>query len=82
MAIRFDEAIIGTQFHPEVDSDGMHRYLLRVDKKKIVTEKYGEKKYLQMMQRLNEPDKIRLTHKTILPNFLHAAAEVYSNAEV
>ena len=82
MAIRFDEAIMGTQFHPEVDSDGMHRYLLRDDKKKIVTEKYGQKKYLQMMQLLNEPDKIRLTHKTILPNFLHAAAEVYSNAEV
>ena len=82
MAIRFDESIIGTQFHPEVDSDGMHRHLLREDKKKLVTKKYGEKKYLHMMQMLNEPDKIKCTHKTILPNFLHAAAAVYSNAEV
>ena len=82
MAIRFDESVIGTQFHPEVDSDGMHRYLLRDDKKKIVTEKYGEKKYLQMLQMLNEPDKIKRTHKTILPNFLHAAAAVYSKANV
>jgi GMP synthase-like glutamine amidotransferase len=82
MAIRFNEAIFGTQFHPEVDSDGMHRYLLRDDKKKIVTEKHGNKKYLQMMQMLNEPDKIRLTYKTILPNFLHAAAGVYSNSEL
>jgi hypothetical protein len=82
MAIRFNESIIGTQFHPEVDSDGMHRYLLRDDKKKIVVEKHGEKKYLQMMQMLNEPDKIKLTYKTILPNFLHAAAEVNSRAEV
>jgi homoserine O-succinyltransferase len=81
MAIRFNEAIIGTQFHPEVDSDGMHRYLLRDDKKKIVTEKYGEKKYSQMMQMLNEPDKIKLTHKTILPNFLHSAAAIYMNIE-
>ncbi len=82
MAMRINEAIIGTQFHPEVDSDGMHRYLLRDDKKKIVMEKYGEKKYFQMLQMLNEPYKIRLTYKTILPNFLHAAAGVYSNAEV
>ncbi len=82
MAIRFDEVIIGTQFHPEVDSDGMHRFLLREDKKKIVTEKYGEKKYFLMMQMLNEPDKIKHTHKTILPNFLHTAAAMYSNAEV
>ncbi len=82
MAMRINETIIGTQFHPEVDSDGMHRYLLRDDKKKIVTEKHGEKKYLQILQMLNEPDKIRLTYKTILPNFLHAASGVYSNAEV
>jgi homoserine O-succinyltransferase len=82
MAIRFNEAVIGTQFHPEVDSDGMHRYLLRDDKKKIVLEKHGEKKYLQMLQMLNEPDKIKRTHKTILPNFLHAAAAVYASADV
>jgi len=82
MAIRFNEAIIGTQFHPEVDSDGMHRYLLRDDKKKIVTEKFGERKYLQMMQMLNDPDKIKLTQNTILPNFLHHAAKTYSGIEV
>jgi GMP synthase-like glutamine amidotransferase len=82
MAIRFNEAIIGTQFHPEVDSDGMHRYLLREDKKKIVSGKYGEKKYLQMLQMLNEQDKIKLTYKTILPNFLEAAARVYTDVSV
>ena len=82
MAIRFNEAIIGTQFHPEVDSDGMHRYLLRDDKKKIVTDKFGEKKYFQMLRMLNEPDKIRLTQHTILPGFLHHAANNYINQEI
>jgi len=82
MAIRFNESIIGTQFHPEVDSDGMHRYLLLDDKRKIVTEKYGEKKYMQMMQMLNEPDKIKLTYKTIIPTFLHSTAMEYSQTEV
>ena len=29
MAIRFDETIFGTQFHPEADSEGMYRYLVQ-----------------------------------------------------
>lgn len=73
MAIRFDEAIFGTQFHPEADSDGMYHYLVQEDKKKLVIEKHGEKKYHQMLQYLNEPDKIKLTYKTIIPGFLKAA---------
>jgi homoserine O-succinyltransferase len=70
MAIRFNEAIVGTQFHPEADSDGTHRYLIRDDKREIVIEKHGEKKYHQMLSMVNEPDKIKLTYKTIIPAFL------------
>ncbi len=73
MAIRFDEAILGTQFHPEADSDGMYKYMMQESKKKAVIGKYGEKKYYQMLQFLNEPDKVRLTHRTIVPRFLQAA---------
>jgi len=81
MAIRFNEAIIGMQFHAEVDSDGMYKYLLREDKKKIVVDKHGEKKYFQMLSFLNDPEKIKLTYQTIVPNFLHAAALVATQVE-
>ena len=73
MAVRFDEAIFGTQFHPEADSDGMYHHLMTEEKKKLVIEKHGEKKYHQMLQYLNEPDKIKLTYKTVIPAFLKAA---------
>jgi len=73
MAIRFDEAFIGTQFHPEADAVGMQMYLLRDDKKKLVIEKHGEKKYRDMLEHLNDPDKIMLTHNTIIPRFLMLA---------
>lgn len=76
MAIRFNESIVGMQFHPEADSDGMHRYLLRDDKKKYVVEKYGEKKYFTMLQMLNEPDKIKHTYQSIIPMFLRKTAQV------
>lgn len=52
MAIRFDEAFVGMQFHPEADANGMQMYLLRDDKKEMVIEKHGEKKYWEMLDHL------------------------------
>ncbi|MBL7870243.1 MAG: GMP synthase [Cyclobacteriaceae bacterium] len=70
MAIRFNEEFMGTQFHPEADAIGMRMYLLREDKKAIVIEKYGEKKYWNMLDHLTDPDKIMLTYTTVIPRFL------------
>src|SRR5436190_669772 len=42
MGIRFNEYMIGTQFHPEADVQGMTMYLHREDKKKMIIENYGE----------------------------------------
>ncbi len=72
MAIRFNEAFFGVQFHPETDSEGMHKYLLRDDKKKLIVEKHSENKYKQMLMMVNEPDKIKLTYKTVIPSFLRS----------
>jgi GMP synthase-like glutamine amidotransferase len=73
MAIRFDDAFFGTQFHPEADAVGMRRYLLRDDKKKLVIEKHGEKKYWEMLDHLTDPDKIMKTNSAVLPRFLMMA---------
>lgn len=73
MAIRFDDAFFGTQFHPEADSEGMLVYMKTEERKKQVIESHGEEKYYSMMEHLNDPDKIILTHNTILPLFLEMA---------
>jgi homoserine O-succinyltransferase/O-acetyltransferase len=73
MAIRFNEFMIGTQFHPEADATGMSMYLQRADKKKTVIEGYGEEKWKSMIQQLNDPDKIRKTYSQVIPNFLNTA---------
>lgn len=70
MAIRFDEAFIGMQFHPEADAPGMRMYLLREDKKDLVIQKHGERKYWEMLDHLNDPDKIMATYHTVIPRFL------------
>lgn len=73
MAIRFDDAFIGMQFHPEADAVGMRMYLLREGKKELVIDKHGEKKYWEMLDHLNDPDKIMLTYATVVPRFLMTA---------
>jgi GMP synthase-like glutamine amidotransferase len=73
MAIRFTPEIVGTQFHPEADAEGMHRYFQTEEKKQAVITNFGEKKYYSMIEHLEDPDKIMLTESVILPNFLEHA---------
>jgi len=81
MSIRFDDAIVGTQFHPEADAVGMRRYLLRPDKKELVRKKHGDAKYRDMLEHLNDPDKIMFTYSTIIPRFLMIAVREQLNSE-
>jgi GMP synthase-like glutamine amidotransferase len=75
MAIRFNKYMIGTQFHPEADAEGMSMHLQTEDKRLTVIENHGEAKWVSMIEQLNDPDKIIHTYSHILPNFLKIAAE-------
>ena len=73
MAVRFNDYMIGTQFHPEADAIGMSMYLQREDKKNTVIENHGHEKWKSMIEHLVDPDKILWTYSHVLPNFLNAA---------
>ena len=75
MGLRFNDYMIGTQFHPEADAPGMTMYLHREDKKKTIIQNYGEAKWKNMLEHLNDPDKILWTYSHVLPNFLNQAVE-------
>lgn len=74
MGVRFNDYMVGTQFHPEADASGMSRYLQREEKKQTVIENHGQEKWQSMVDQLNDPDKIMFTYATVLPNFLNQAA--------
>lgn len=76
MAIQFTPEIFGTQFHPEADADGMIFYLNSEEKKKVVIDNYGQKKYSEMLVHLNDPDKIKLTQQVMIPGFLDEVLSV------
>ena len=73
MAIRFNEYFFGTQFHPEADPAGMRLRLMEPLKKEQTIAEHGEGKYNEMLERLDDPDKIMLTQNTLIPNFLDQA---------
>jgi GMP synthase-like glutamine amidotransferase len=77
MGIRFNEHMIGTQFHPEADATGMSLHLQTEEKRKTVIESHGEEKLISMLEHLNDPDKIGWTYSHILPNFLNQAIEQF-----
>ncbi|HEX2607074.1 MAG TPA: GMP synthase [Flavisolibacter sp.] len=77
MGIRFNDYMIGTQFHPEADAIGMSMYFQTEEKKQMVIENYGAEKWKSMVDQLNDPDKIMFTYAHVLPNFLNLAAHSY-----
>ncbi|WP_245565780.1 type 1 glutamine amidotransferase [Terrimonas ferruginea] len=79
MAIRFNEYMIGTQFHPEADAEGMSLHLQKEDRRQVVIENHGEEKLNSMLEQLNDPDKIRWTYAHILPNFLNESVGQEAN---
>ena len=81
MAVRFNEYMIGTQFHPEADATGMTMYLQRDDKKKTVIENHGYEKWKSMIRHLNDPDKILMTYSHVIPNFLNQAVNSFQSVE-
>lgn len=75
MAIRFSEEIFGTQFHPEANPEGMIENLKEDKNKDAMIANYGMEKYLETLDRIDDPDKIVLTQAQILPRFLENAAQ-------
>jgi len=75
MAVRFSEEFIGTQFHPEADPIGMKAHFEKEENRKKVIENFSKRKYTNMMIHLEDPDKIALTHSTIIPHFIDSALE-------
>ena len=75
MAVRFSDEIFGTQFHPEADPQGMIENLKIEANREAMIAAYGREKYLETVDRIDDPDKIVLTQSQILPRFLRRAAE-------
>ena len=73
MAVRFSEEFVGTQFHPEADPVGMYAHFLKDENRQKVITNFGEEKYTDMMDKMDDDDKIVKTYSIILPKFIKEA---------
>lgn len=77
MGVRISDEIVGTQFHPEADPKSMTYHFRQKERKESVVNKFGESKYIEMLELLEIPEGIKLTRQTVLPSFLkHAIANL------
>ncbi|MEO0733502.1 MAG: GMP synthase [Bacteroidota bacterium] len=73
MAVRWSPEMVGVQFHPEADAEGMLEHFSRPDIKQEVIADHGRTKWLQIMEDLSHPERIGKTHDAVLPAFLGRA---------
>ena len=73
MAIRISDEMVGVQFHPEADPEGMLIHFQKDNRRQSIISTHGEEKFNQIMDRLRDPDFLHLTYQTVIPNFLHRA---------
>lgn len=81
MGVRWSPEVVGVQFHPEADAEGMLAHFSRPLIKQEVIADHGRDKWLQMIEDLSHPERIQRTHDTILPGFLSRAIEALTPSE-
>ncbi len=82
MGVRFSEEMIGTQFHPEADPEGMRVYFSEEERVKAILEEFGEDRYFSMLDDLKDSTKIARTHSIVLPFFLHKSIQKIREANL
>lgn len=83
MAVRISKEFFGTQFHPEADAIGMSEHLKQPEIKQKIIDTYGQEKFEETVSQLNDPYKISLTNRVIIPTFLKIAmTSIIQNSSV
>ena len=73
MGVRFNEYIVGVQFHPEADPMSFISNLKNQERREKIIAMKGRTKFRNMLEDLLDEEKIFKTNETIIPNFLRIA---------
>lgn len=73
MAMRVSPEIVGTQFHPEADPEGMHAHFSKPEMREKTVTKHGQEKYDEILFRMSDPDSLSRTYATFIPEFIRQA---------
>ncbi len=77
MGIRLSREVVGVQFHPEADAEGMLQHFSQAKRRQHVIDHHGEEKYDRIIHRLEDPNFLDRTHRAVLPSFLESAVDAH-----
>lgn len=77
MAMRLSDFVVGTQFHPEADPEGMYHHFTNDVQREKITDTHGEEKFNQIIHRLTGPEYLLPTYQNFIPEFIRTAVEYY-----
>lgn len=73
MALRVSDEIIGTQFHPEANPEGMLYHFSKDHTREKILGRHGEEKFNELIHRLKDPTFLMATYNAFIPTFLRNA---------
>ena len=73
MGLRLSPEIVGVQFHPEADPEGMLLHFTQPKRQREIVRKHGPAKYERILERLRDERYLARTYRHVLPNFLERA---------
>ncbi|MEB3298349.1 MAG: GMP synthase [Candidatus Sericytochromatia bacterium] len=80
MAMRVSPEILGVQFHPEADPEGMEVHFGTPEQRESIVAKHGKTKYDEIRFRVTDPGSVPLTYATLIPEFIRQAVEAFKRA--
>lgn len=73
MGVRLSPEMIGVQFHPEADPEGMLVHFRRPQQRDKVVSAFSEARYQRLIDRLDDEQYLTPAYETIIPTFLRRA---------
>ncbi len=73
MGLRLSPEMIGVQFHPEADPDGMLAHFQKPERRDAIIGTFGADRYERLLRRLRDPEYLVPTYDAVVPCFLKRA---------
>ena len=78
LAFDFAPGIVGTQFHPEADRQGLLAWVYSAEHAAEFKQVYGEALYHRMIKTLDDPSRVARTYALFVPTWLHGKFDAWA----
>lgn len=78
LGLSFAPGILGTQFHPEADRQGLRAWVYSEEQAAEFKKIYGDALYQRMLKTLDDPSRVARTFAIFVPTWLHERFDLWA----